>query len=49
MPDQLGAIRQQYDEMAKYATAWRLGTADAESILRDVRGAMVSPNLPHPQ
>src|SRR6476469_9162773 len=27
-------IRQQYDELLKYATALRLGTADAESILR---------------
>ena len=27
-------IRQQYDEMIKYATALRLGTADTESILR---------------
>jgi TnpA family transposase len=27
-------IHQQYDEMVKYATALRLGTADAESILR---------------
>ena len=27
-------IRQQYDEMIKYATALRLGTADAEAILR---------------
>ncbi len=27
-------IRRQYDEMVKYATAMRLGTADAESILR---------------
>jgi TnpA family transposase len=27
-------IRQQYDEMIKYATALRLGTADSESILR---------------
>jgi TnpA family transposase len=27
-------IRQQYDEMIKFATALRLGTADAESILR---------------
>jgi TnpA family transposase len=27
-------IRQQYDELIKYATALRLGTADAESILR---------------
>ncbi len=27
-------IRQQYDQMIKYATALRLGTADTESILR---------------
>jgi len=27
-------IEQQYDEMVKYATALRLGTADAEAILR---------------
>lgn len=27
-------IRQQYDELVKFATALRLGTADAESILR---------------
>ena len=27
-------IRQQYDEMVKYATALRLGTAQAEAILR---------------
>ena len=27
-------IRQQYDEMVKYATALKLGTADAETILR---------------
>jgi TnpA family transposase len=27
-------IAQQYDEMVKYATALRLGTADAEAILR---------------
>lgn len=27
-------IQQQYDELIKYATALRLGTADAESILR---------------
>jgi TnpA family transposase len=27
-------IRQQYDELIKYATALRLGTADAEAILR---------------
>ncbi|MGS0741780.1 Tn3 family transposase [Glaciimonas sp. GG7] len=37
-------IRQQYDEMVKYATALRLGTADAEAILRRfARG-----NLQHP-
>jgi TnpA family transposase len=29
-----GLIRQQYDEMIKYATALRLGTANAEAILR---------------
>jgi TnpA family transposase len=27
-------IAQQYDEMVKYATTMRLGTADAEAILR---------------
>ena len=27
-------IRQQYDQMIKYATALRLGTADAETILK---------------
>jgi TnpA family transposase len=27
-------IRQQYDEMVKYATALRLGTAETEAILR---------------
>ena len=27
-------IRQQYDEMVKYATALRLGTADSEALLR---------------
>jgi TnpA family transposase len=37
-------IRQQYDEMIKYATALRLGTAGAEAILRRfTRG-----NLQHP-
>ncbi len=37
-------IRQQYDEMVKYATALRLGMADAEAILRRfTRG-----NLQHP-
>src|SRR5699024_9670658 len=30
-------IRKQYDQMMKYATALRLGTADAESILRRFR------------
>ncbi len=29
-----GVIEQQYDELIKFATALRLGTADAESILR---------------
>jgi len=37
-------IRNQYDEMIKYATALRLGTADAESILRRFTRA----NLAHP-
>ncbi len=37
-------IRNQYDEMVKYATALRLGTADAESILRRFTRA----NLQHP-
>lgn len=27
-------IRQQYDQMIKYATALRVGTADAETILK---------------
>ena len=37
-------IRQQYDEMVKYATALRLGTAETEAILRRfTRG-----NLKHP-
>ena len=37
-------IRRQYDEMVKYATALRLGTADTEAILRRfTRG-----NLKHP-
>ena len=31
-------IRQQYDEMVKYATALRLGTADAETILKRFTG-----------
>lgn len=43
-PIQWELIRQQYDEMIKYATALRLGTADAETILRRfTRG-----NLQHP-
>jgi TnpA family transposase len=37
-------IRQQYDEMAKYATALRLGTAEAEAILRHFTRS----NLQHP-
>jgi TnpA family transposase len=37
-------IRRQYDEMVKYATALRLGTADAEAILR----RFTRSNLQHP-
>lgn len=37
-------IEQQYDEMVKFATALRLGTADAESILR----RFTRNNLQHP-
>jgi len=37
-------IRQQYDEMIKYATALRLGTADAEAILR----RFTRTNVQHP-
>lgn len=37
-------IRQQYDEMVKYATALRLGTADTESILR----RFAKNNVQHP-
>lgn len=37
-------IRQQYDEMVKYATALRLGTANAEAILR----RFTRNNLQHP-
>ena len=33
-PIDWGLIRRHYDQMVKYATALRLGTADAESILR---------------
>jgi TnpA family transposase len=37
-------IRQQYDEMVKYATALRLGTAETEAILR--RFTRTSPQHP---
>ncbi|HEY9608095.1 MAG TPA: Tn3 family transposase, partial [Allocoleopsis sp.] len=37
-------IRQQYDQMVKYATALRLGTADPEAILRRFTRA----NVKHP-
>lgn len=37
-------IRQQYDQMVKYATALRLGTADAEAILK----RFTRDNLKHP-
>lgn len=37
-------IRRQYDEMVKYATALRLGTAEAESILR----RFTRENVQHP-
>jgi len=37
-------IRQQYDEMVKFATALRLGTAQADAILRRFTRA----NLQHP-
>jgi TnpA family transposase len=37
-------IRQQYDEMVKYATALRLGTTDAETILR----RFTRNNIQHP-
>ncbi|MBA3823439.1 MAG: Tn3 family transposase [Ktedonobacterales bacterium] len=37
-------IRQQYDQIIKYATALRLGTADAETILR----RFTKSNLQHP-
>jgi TnpA family transposase len=33
-PIEWGLIRQQYDQMVKYATAVRLGTAETEAILR---------------
>ena len=37
-------IRRQYDEMVKYATALRLGTAEAEAILR----RFTRENVQHP-
>jgi len=37
-------VRQQYDQMVKYATAVRLGTAETESILR----RFVRSNIQHP-
>src|SRR5262245_58531552 len=37
-------IRQQYDEMVKYATALRLGTADADTLLK----RFTRENLQHP-
>ena len=37
-------IRQQYDEMVKYATALRLGTAETEAILR----RFTRSNVQHP-
>ncbi len=37
-------IRQQYEQMLKYATALRLGTADAETILK----RFTRSNFPHP-
>jgi TnpA family transposase len=33
-PIDWGPVRQQYDELVKYATALRLGTADSEALLR---------------
>ena len=38
-----GTIEQQYDEMVKFATALRLGTADAETILRRFTRGTVHP------
>ncbi len=43
-------IRQQYDQMVKYATALRLGTAETEAILRRFTrnsGAAPSTTPPH--
>ncbi len=43
-PIQWDLIRQQYDQMMKYATALRLGTAETEAILR----RFTRNNLQHP-
>jgi TnpA family transposase len=43
-PIQWELMRQQYDEMVKYATALRLGTADADTILK----RFTRDNLQHP-
>ncbi len=43
-PIEWALIREQYDEMVKYATALRLGTAETEAILRRFTRA----NLQHP-
>jgi TnpA family transposase len=43
-PIQWESIEQQYDELIKFATALRLGTADAESILR----RFTRSNVQHP-
>jgi TnpA family transposase len=43
-PIDWGLIRQQYDQMVKYATALRLGTAETESILR----RFTRSNVQHP-
>jgi hypothetical protein len=43
-------IAQQYDQMVKYATALRLGTAEAEAILRRfTRPGPPAPHLPGPR
>ena len=44
MPINWELIRQQYDQMVKYATALRLGTAETEAILR----RFTRNNLQHP-
>src|SRR5262249_48975667 len=43
-PTQWALIRQQYDKMVKYPTALRLGTADADTILK----RFTRENLQHP-